>query len=548
MDRHRLVPTSAVVALGACLLSTLAACQRPTGPPAASAPAQAPVRGGTAVVATAIDFEQVNELLDNGNDLTTELGYQMFWKLVSENPDYQDHPPTFAPQIATRWEWSSDHLALTFFLRPDLQWSDGAPITADDVRFTWQAQRDPAVGWIYADAKEAITDVAVVDVHTVRFTFDHVYASMFLDAVEGAVLPRHAWGALPFTQWRQQPTYFRDHLVVSGPFTLAEVRPQQQFALVRNPRFVDPNRPYLDRIVFRVIPDKPAQLLQLETGDVDFVQQVAPAEGARLAANPELELHELWARQYEYIAWNTRLPLFADAEVRRAMTLAVDRQALVDTVWRGRGRVGWSPYLASTWATNRSLEPWPYDPSAARAILAARGWTDHDGDGLLDRDGRPFRFELVTNTGNQTRADAQVAIQAQLRKIGVDAVPRLVEGATLTTQLLNHEFEATIGGWAIDTSMNARYFFHSAEAKDGYNFGSYANPEVDRLIDEAARVAEPAAAKPLFDRLQVILHRDQPYTFLCEPQRLHATRRRLHDVRPNPLFVFANLADWWVAP
>lgn len=498
------------------------------------------------MVATAVDLEQVNELLDYGNDLTTEVIYQLFQRLVSENPDYQEHPPTFSPALAESWSWSPDHLSLTFVLRDGLVWSDGAPITAEDVRYTWQAQIDPDVAWFYSESKEQIRDVEVVDARTVRFHFTAVYARMFLDAVEGVILPHHAWSKLPFSEWRKQPDWFRQNLVVSGPFTLGTWQPQQQIELVRNPRAS--TTPHLDRIVFRVVPDKAAQLLQLESGELDFVLGVPAADRERLGNNPKLRLVDVWTRQYEYLAWNTKDPLFSDPAVRRALTQAIDRQTLLATIWRGRGRVGFSPLLADTWATNRSLEPWPFDPAAARAGLAAAGWSDSNGDGILDRGGQPFRFELVTNTGNQTRADLQVAIQAMLRAVGVDMVPRLVEGATLTGDLVAHRFQATLGAWAIDTSMSVRAQFHSGEANGGYNFGSYTNPELDRLIEQAEKVPEQADMKPLLDTIQQILHQEQPYTFLSEPLRTHGTSARLREVSPSALFVFGNLERWWIAP
>lgn len=533
------------------ILLVAAACGRSPAPDAAPpAPpfSSAPQRGGEATAATAIDLEVVNELIDNGNDLTTEVVGQLFLKLAYENPDFETQPPTFRPGLAERWEWSPDHLTLTFYLRRDVVWSDGAPITANDVRFTWEAQRNPEVGWIYAEVKAAIRDVEVVDTHTARFHFERVYTAMFHEAVEGVILPQHAWSALPFADWRNQPEWFTTHLVTSGPFTLGPRQPGQQLSLVRNPRFFDAERPRLDTLSFRVLPDKPSQLLALESGAVDFVSGVPGSELDRLARNPDLTLHSVWARHFEYLAWNVENPLFADPNVRRALTLGIDRQAIVDTVWRGKARIGFSPFLAGTWATNRTLTALPYDPAEATRLLTAAGWRDSDGDGVLDQGGKPFRFALITNTGNQPRADTQVLIQAQLAKIGVAVEPRLVEGATLTGDLIAHRFDATVGGWAIDTTMNARYYFHSEEAEGGYNFGAYRNADLDRRLEAATEQPDPASAKPILDQIQEILHRDQPYTFLVEPQRLHASRKRLQGVTPDALFVFGSVADWWVAP
>lgn len=507
-----------------------------------------PTAGGTLVIAAVTDVQGFNDLVSSDHRATAEVIEQLYLRLFAEQPDYEQHPPTMKPALAEAWEFSPDRKLLTVRLREGLRWSDGAPITAEDVRFTWQAQVSPEVAWNYSFVKDAIEEVAAVDRRTVRFRFREAYATQLLDANEGVILPRHVWGQLPFADWRRRADWFRDHLVVSGPFRLASWRPAQELVLEANPSYFEPERPRLARVVYRIVPDSASQLAQLEAGAVDFVASLPAAEAERIRRHPQLQLLTYWNRQYDYLCWNLRRPLFAEAEVRRALTLAIDRQALIDTIWRGHARPSLSPILSSIWAHNRSLEPWPYDPAEARRLLAAHGWADRDGDGVLERDGRPFVFELTTNAGNRIRADAAVMIQAQLAKVGVAVEPRTLDQNTLTQKNLAHDFDATLSGWAIDTALDLRAFFHSAEAAGGYNFGGYSNPEVDRLIDAVRREVDLAAAKPLFDRIQEILHLEQPYTFLWEPQRLVGARRNLRDAQPNALGSTFNLAEWWLAP
>jgi len=333
--------------------------------------------------------------------------------------------------------------------------------------------------------------------------------------------------------------------VVSGPFRLSAWRPGQEVVLERNERFHDPQRPRLDRVRFRVVPDQPAQVEQLIAGSLDFLPAVPPQSAARLAASPGVELLVFPGRQYDYICWNTLRPPFDDAEIRRALTLGIDRQALVDVLWKGYARIAAGPILVGVWARSPELSPWPYDPREARRLLAARGYADRDGDGILERDGKPFRFDLDTNSSNRLRTEALVLIQEQLRRIGVDARPRTYEIQTLTERNLRHEFDATLSGWAVDTTLDLRTYFHSSEADGGYNFGAWSHPEVDRLIEEVRKVDAIADAKPLFARIQAILHAEQPYTFLWEPQRLAAVRRELAEAEPNALSPYFNLSRWW---
>ncbi|HPK66659.1 MAG TPA: ABC transporter substrate-binding protein, partial [Thermoanaerobaculia bacterium] len=227
-------------------------------------------------------------------------------------------------------------------------------------------------------------------------------------------------------------------------------------------------------------------------------------------------------------------------------TLAIDRQELVDALWFGYARPALSPLLSSSWAFNRGLEPWPYDPAAARRLLDAAGWVERDGGRM--KDGERFAFDLLTNAGNRVRVDAAVMIQAQLARVGIEVRLRPIDLNTLNEKALAHDFDAMLSGWGIDTSMDLRFAFHSEEAEGGYNFGGYANPEVDRLIEEVQRQRDLAAAKPLLDRLQEILHEEQPYTLLWEPQRLAAGRATLRDAQPNALATFFRLEEWWLAP
>ncbi len=435
---------------------------------------------------------------------------------------------------------------LTFHLRDGVLWSDGVPLTADDVRWTWQAETSPEVVWPEAFIKDEIADVEAADPHTVRFHFKRVYAKQLLDANEGEILPRHAWSQIPFSQWKQSGDWFKQHLVVAGPFTVESWQPQQEVVLRRNERFIDAPRPYLDRVVIRQIPDQAGIVTQLMGGDLDFAPTVNPSDIPRLAANPRLEVLAFWFRTWVGIAWNLTRPLFADADVRRALGMALDREAIAATVWRGYGRVGDSPIMASVWAHDAALRQLPFDPAAARRILAAKGFTPGP-DGILQRAGKPLAFELITNAGNQQRVDALQLVQAQLRRIGVAVQVRQVEFSTFTTQLRNGSYEAAIAGQTMDTSLDLTAWFHSRSIGET-NQTRYSNPEVDRLIDHAMSLPDIALAKPDLDRIQEILARDQPYTFLWESKRTSVLDRRLHGVQPNPLISFFDLRDWWIEP
>jgi peptide/nickel transport system substrate-binding protein len=402
----------------AIALLALAAIACGPSPPTAAPEPGPPRRGGEAIAATIADLGGVNELVSGRIGFTNDVLDQLFLQLLREQPDYALHPPTFAPELAESHELSTDRKVLTFRLRGDAVWSDGHPVTAEDVRFSWLAQRSDEVAWAYSDSKDTIADVEIVDPRTVRFHFSEVYPFQVVDANDGKILPSHLWSRLPFAEWRRNADWFRDHMAVTGPFRLGAWRPGQEVLLERNERFYDAERPRLDRVRFRVVPDQPAQVEQLIAGSLDFLPAVPPQSAARLAATPEVELLVFPGRQYDYVCWNTLRPPFDNPGVRRALTLAIDRQALVDTLWKGYARVAAGPILTGVWARKRDLAPWPYDPGEARRLLAASGFRDGDGDGIVERDGKPFRFEIDTNSSNRVRSEALVLIQEHLRRVG----------------------------------------------------------------------------------------------------------------------------------
>jgi peptide/nickel transport system substrate-binding protein len=513
------------------------------------AAAGTPRRGGTVVTGWTTDPQGVNDVIVPTTAVTSEVLFRTLQHLAQEQPDFTEHPATFAPQLAESWEWSDDHKTLTFHLRKNLVWSDGAPLTAEDVRWTWQAHVHPAVAWDSAYMKERIRDVEVVDPTTVRFHFTEVYAKQMLDVNEGLILPKHLWSQIPFEKWRESGAWFQQHALASGPFKIASWTPQQEMVLVRNERYWEKDRPYLDRVVLRFVPDAGSLLTQFLNGEIDFIAQVSPRDAERIRQRPDLQITSYWSNLYVFVAWNGARPLFADPEVRRALTLAIDRQAIVDTLLPGgTGRVGVSPILQSVWAHDKSLQPWPYDPAEAQKILAAKGWKDTDGDGVLDRGGKKFAFTVTSNAGNQIRNDAAVMIQQQLKKVGIEATPRILEFNTLVADTGTGNFDATITGFSIDTSLDLSGNFHSRSVGGGENYFHYANPEMDRLLDTAARQKELADALPYLHQIERLIHRDQPATFLWESQRLAAFNKRLHDARPNVQNAFFNLKDWWVEP
>ena len=497
------------------------------------------------VIGTLTDIDNWNPYLTGlsfGDDLLSLL----YPNLAVEQPDYREHPPSFTPSLATSWEFSPDHLDLTFHLRTEAKWSDGVPVTAEDVVYSWKVQTDPAIGWLSSEIKNNIASVVAVDEHTVRFHFRHVHPYQLMDVNDGPIVPAHAWRTIPISTW--EDVDWSRHTLSAGPFRFASHDPQQQIVLERNPSYWRAGFPRLDRVVWRVLPDQSNLLTQLKTGAIDLMEAIPPREAERVRLDPKLQLIVFPDRSYGYVGWNNAHPLFADRRVRRALTMAIDRNAILDSVLRGFGRIAVGPVLSTMWAFDHNLEPLPYDPEAARQLLAEAGWKDRDGDGILDRRGKPFRFELMTNAGNGVREDICLLIKDQLQRIGIDAEPRYIEWGAMNSRLRHGRFEAYVSAWREGTQVDLLPIWHSAApGTPTFNYVHYSNPQVDRVLEQAARAATIEGQRPFLEKAQELIAGDQPYTFLYEGERLDGLNRRVRGAVINDASAYFNLEEWWVS-
>ena len=509
----------------------------PTGPPDRPA--------GTVIIGVQSDIQSWNPFLaeDANNE---ELLTFIYPSLAVEQIDYQQHPPSFEPSLAESWEVSDDGLSLTFNLRTDAVWSDGVPVTSADLLFSWEVQTSEAHGWLWSDLTDNIETVEAIDERTVRYTFTHRYPYQLMDVNDGPIVPAHAWKDIPFDAW--EDTDWSEHVLSAGPFLPGPHTPQQEIVLDRNPRYFMPDRPRLDGLIFRIVPSKSALFTQFLARGIDLVNDIPPAEADRVRSNPDLELRIFPDRSYTHICWNLENDLFADPMVRRALGLAIDRSALIEVVYNGFAQASVGPVLSTMWAFNRGLEPLPFDPAAAAELLAEAGWKDSDDDGLLDRNGQTFTFEILAPAESEVRQDVALMIERDLGRIGVKVVLRLIEWGAVQAAISEGDFEAFVNRWIEPTQVDLEGIWRSAPPDTPtFNFGRYSSPEVDRLLDEVAAAPDFATQKPLFDRIQEIIVADQPYTFLVENVRLVGLDSRVQGADINDATIYFNVEDWAIA-
>jgi peptide/nickel transport system substrate-binding protein len=523
-----------------CLVAILAiaACDR-AGGEAGSAASGPPEDGGTVVIGVATEPDNLLDVVATTRG-AQDVIEQMFLPLVEVGEDLI----SFEPALARSWDVAPDGLSITYHLAPEARWHDGTPVTAHDVRFTWELHVDPTVGYAARSWKEFITDVVVDDEQTVTFRFDRRYPYQHMDASAGLILPKHLLESVPRAELAS--CAFAREPIGNGPFRFVKWEAQQSVELAANEDFFL-GRPHLDRLVFRVVPDRTVLLTQLETGSIDVMEDPPPHEVPRLEQLPGVRVERFSNRTYTYIGWDSRNPLFSSAKVRRALGMAIDRDAIIDALCHGYARRALGPIHPELWAYDEDLPALPYDPDGARRLLAEEGWSDSDGDGWLDRDGRTFEFELKTNHDNQVRMDAAVMIQSQLQEIGVKVFPRNYEWTVLWDSVIRHSYEtAVLVGWSVGLKVDMKPIWHSASIDGKFNHTGYANTEVDRLIDEALSKETLEEARPVWRRAQRIVVEDQPYTFLFILDKIFAVNDRVQGTDPDFRGYYRNLEDWWI--
>jgi peptide/nickel transport system substrate-binding protein len=527
--------------LGATLTLLLAACGG-DGSDGAGAAVGDPVPGGTAVLGVLGDFQAFNPVT-NTHLTSDDVGkYMLFTPLIQYDEDLNPQP-----YLAESWELSDS--SVVFRLRNDVTWHDGQPVTAEDVKFTFDLAKNPETASLLGSAYiPLIKSATVIDPNTIRFDFVAPHAQ----ALEGfwwAPLPKHLLQDVAPAQLAQAP--FNRNPVGSGPFKFVSWESGQRLTLEANPQFPEAlgGRPNLDRVVFRVLAEPTVMVTELVNGSADLIgYTLLPDQAVQLRNQRGVTLKNFPYREFAYVAWNNERPIFQDARVRRALALAIDRPQIIEALLQGFGEPA-STFIPNWSPLNPELEPLPHDPERAKQLLAEAGWTDSNGDGILDRNGQPFRFTILTNTENRLRQDIATVIQDQLRQIGVQAEVRTTEFQTMLQQFRARNYDAVVSNWILDTfKVDPTPLFSCQEARtaNSANRTGYCNPQADQIAERALRTTDAGAAKQLWAQYSQLLQQDQPLTFLYWTEDLAGVGPRLQGVEMDQRSKLVSVRDWWI--
>lgn len=536
----------------AVLLALAAACgDRGGREPADAAPDEQPRQGGTAVVAELGDLSHPHPFFFQGDP---DAGLMDIMFMALTRGDWREGRLHYAlsdeSPMALAWNYEyvgPDSASLRYRMRSGLRWSDGRPITAHDVVWTYRMYADTAVASPRQENVADIDSVVAENDSVVVFHFKRRYPEMLFDSGM-SIVPRHVYQEVAPRAIATHPSIARpESLVVSGAFRIGSRQPGQQVTLVPNPHFS--RRPRLDRIVIRIIPETTTRVVELRNGTVDFARGLPFEQVAALRRQmPGLSFEREQSRFWEFVAYNPRtVPQFADAEIRRALGMAIDVPGIIRALqMEDFTEPAWGPYpsiFREVFDPERH-RPLPFDSAQARRILEQKGWRDADGDGIREKDGRPFRFTLITNTGNRRRADVSQILQRMWRDVGVDVRLQQLELGTFFSKMIRErDYEAALGSWGVELTPNFTVLW-SADAQ--FNIVDYRNPEATRLMRQAEAQPTPPQANPLWRAAAERIVQDQPYTWLYYYDSLTGRGPRLRGVEVDTYGAYQNVWEWWV--
>jgi len=461
---------------------------------ATPAPKGGKIMYGLTLVVSAIDPHQ---------GLSSELG--IFLTSVYDPLVWQTQEGKFVPGLAERWEVSPDGKVYTFYLRKGVKFHDGTPFNAEAVKFSFDRIVDPNLKSQKAiNMLGAYDHTEVVDDYTARVYLKEPYAP-FLDSVSQVYLAMVSPTAVQ--KWGAD---YRDHQVGTGPFMIKEYVAKDHITLVKNPdynwapEFMEHQGPaYLDEITFRFYPDAATRAPALEAGEADVMGEVPPQDATRLQASGKFVLlpTRIPGQSLQFFLNTEKFPT-DDVRVRQAMLYAVDREAIVNAVFRAFSPVAWGPLSAATPFYSKAVEGmYAYDLNKAKALLAEAGFRDTNGDGIVEKDGRPAEVEMLLMSWGNVPEVGQM-IQAMLRQIGINAKTQVLTYPAAVQAAREGQHNMIPQAVSASDPDILRTFFHSRNIAAGLNWSKFGDADLDQWLDDAVRTSDPVRRAQLYEKIQ----------------------------------------------
>jgi peptide/nickel transport system substrate-binding protein len=453
------------------------------------------------------------------------------------------------PELAEKWDRSADSRTYTFFLRKDVMWhpkegEEPKPFTADDLIFTYKIMMHPKTITPLKVRYEFINAVEKLDDYTVRFTLKRPILNA-LAKFSFKVIPKHG-PKNPLYLTREDP--FVRNPIGTGPYLLKSITAEREIVLSANENYFK-GRPHVDKFIAKPFADQNIMTQALMFNAIDMIVLVNPRDIPEIQGDKRFILQPYNALSYSFFGYNVRNPLLADKRVRTAFTHALNRQEMLDSFFNGQGTIISGPFAPGSWAYNLDVQPLPFDPEKAKALLQEAGFT-RGTDGFMQKEGKVLTLSLKVPIEKESEAVKRVvlAFKNYLKNIGVDIKVEFKEWQAWKEDVFfEHDFDIIFAIWVFDDSADISSLFHSGEIGAWRNnFGGYSNPEVDGLINESKLTLDHEKRRTINRKLHTILAEENPYTFLWTLTNYAAFHKKVRRVAIHPYKFFSYADDWFI--
>jgi len=484
------------------------------------------LQGGTLHLALSANPSRLNPILAT-DSASGEITSFLFNGLVKFDKNQKEIIPDLAKNF-----YFEDSKTLVFELKKNVFWHDGKKLTADDVIFTYNLLLSPKIASPYSSSFRFVKNVQKIDDYTIRVDYKKSYFKA-LEIWMMGILPKH----LLANEKNIMSSSFNTHPIGTGPYILEKLEFSKDIILKANKKYFE-HEPYIDKISFHVIPDSMTRFLMLKSYKLD-IGSLSPIEYEKKLNNDffqHFNIYENISLSYTYLGFNLRKKKFQDPRVRKALSLAIDRDEIVDIMFFGHAEVCTGPFLPTSSAFNPNVKKPKRDLKKAKELLKEAGY---------DKD-HPLIFEIATSNSNPTRPYVAQILQYQLQQIGVVVKLRIMEWqAFLNMVVFPHKFDTVLLGWGLSPTPDPRLFWHSSsDVKGGFNFIGYHNKELDRLIEKSETIVDRKKLAQMWQKMFQIIVDDNPYLFLYIPSSISAVNKKIEGIKPLPSGYWYNYIDW----
>ena len=485
--------------------------------------------GGTITVGHSSKPDIINPILTS-NTISVNLMNLIFSSLVKSDDTGQS-----VPDLARAWEISEDGLEWTFYIREDVDFHDGHPLTAHDVEFTYKAIIDPDSMSPWAKRYDLIERIETEGDYILKITLKHPFVP-FMSALGWPIAPKHL---LENVELRDTP--FNHCPIGSGPFKFADWMEDDTIILDANRSYFRKDRPILDRLIFRAYDDRQAALRSIARGEMDIALGLAAADVLSVGKRGAFRVYSAPGAFYYAIILNHKDPIFKDIKVRKALDHAIDRKSIIETQLKGYGEICTGPYGVNSWACSPDVEPTSHSIQRAKELLEQAGWVDTDGDGILDKDGEPLEISLAVLNLSDILERIATAVRAQLMKVGIRVKLEYVDDS----ELYRTPFQAFVTMFTAGDDPDTCRLWHSKSGDT--NLASYENKFVDDLMDLGRQERNQEKRKEIYHKIHQLIHDDCPAIFLTSAFEYIGSNYRFKSGKfPSTLHFLTTMKDWQI--